>query len=222
MKAMILAAGFGTRLKPFTDTLPKALVPYKSVPMISHQIDRLKKAGITDIVVNVHHFPDKMISFFNENDFGINIRLSIEDEILGTGGGILNAREFLAEEEYFAVINVDVETDFNIKELIDFTLESTPAAALAVQKRNTKRGLTFDRDMAMTGLQNDNSSPDNIYAFNCMHVISSDIFRMGYEVKFTGIFDIYLDMIKKGKQIIGYDTGNAYFKDLGKVENLQS
>lgn len=222
MKAMILAAGFGTRLKPLTDTLPKALVQYKNLPMISRQIDRLKSAGISEIVVNVHHFPEKMVSFFKENDFGVKIDLSIEKEILGTGGGILNAKDFLENEEYFAVINVDVETDFNIKELIDYTLETNPDAALAVQKRNTKRGLTFDGNMNMTGLQNESSDADSVYAFNCMHVISSDIFRQGYEVKFSGIFDLYLDMIGKGKQITGYDTGDCFFKDLGKVENLQS
>jgi len=220
---MILAAGFGTRLKPLTDTLPKALIPHRSSPMITHQIERLKKAGISEIVVNIHHFPEKMITFFEENDFGIKIDLSMEEgEILGTGGGILNAEKFLKDEEYFTVMNVDIDTNFDIQNLIDFTLNEKPFAALAVQKRNTQRGLTFDANMKMTGIQNKDSKPDEVYGFNCMHVISSEIFRQGYEVKFSGIFDLYRDLITRGSVILGYDTGECYFKDLGKIEHLQS
>lgn len=222
MKAMILAAGFGTRLKPLTDNLPKALVEYRSKPMLVHQITRLKEAGISEIIINVHHHPDKMMEYIKENDFGIDIKLSIEtDEILGTGGGILNAKEYFSDEEYFAVINVDIETNFYVKELIDFTLKEKPFAALAVQKRQTKRGLVFDDDMVMTGLQKDDSPADSVYAFNCMHVISGEIFKQELEVEFTGIFDIYMQMIANGKKILGYDTGDCFFKDLGKIENLK-
>ncbi len=220
MKAMILAAGFGTRLKPLTDTMPKALIPFKSRPLITHQIERLKSTGIDEIVVNVHHHIDKMMEFFDQNDFGIKIDLIIEEsKILGTGGGILNAKDFLSAEP-FVVINVDISTDFNLNELIDSFNKEQPFAAIAVQKRNTKRGLVLDKDMRMTGIQNEESDPDNVYAFNCMHVISNDIFNQGIDVKFCGIFDIYKEMIKKGKIISGYDTGECYFKDLGKIENL--
>lgn len=221
MKGMILAAGFGTRLKPLTDNLPKALIEYKSHPMLNYQIERFKDAGISEIVINIHHHPEKIINYLNENDFGIDILLSIESgEILGTGGGILNAAKHFSEDDYFAVINVDIDTNFNIKDLIDFSRKEKPFAAIAVQKRDTKRGLLFDSEMRLAGLQKKDSPIENIYAFNCMHVISSDIFREGLKVKFTGIFDIYMAMLDKGKEIIGYDTGGAYFKDLGKIENL--
>jgi MurNAc alpha-1-phosphate uridylyltransferase len=222
MKAMILAAGFGTRLKPLTDNLPKALVEFKSQPMLVHQIKRLKEAGISEIIINVHHHPDKIREYIGKNDFGIGIKLSMESgEILGTGGGILNAEEYFSDDDYFAVINVDIDTNFDVKELIDFTLREKPFAALAVQKRQTKRGLVFDDDMVMTGLQKDDSPTDSVYAFNCMHVISGEIFKPGLEVKFTGIFDIYIQMISKGMKILGYDTGDRFFKDLGKIENLK-
>lgn len=221
MKAMILAAGFGTRLKPLTDTQPKALIPFKSRPLITHQIERLKSIGIDEIVVNVHHHPDKMIEFFNQNDFGIKIDLIIEEgDILGTGGGILNSKDFLSDGP-FLVINVDIDTDFNLNELIDYYNKKQPLAAIAVQKRDTKRGLVFNENMQMTGIQKAESDPDNVYAFNCMHVISNEIFNMGFEVKFCGIFDVYMELIKNGKQILGYDTGSSYFKDLGKIENLK-
>lgn len=104
---------------------------------------------------------------------------------------------------------------------MDYYNEKQPLAAIAIQKRNTKRGLVFDKDMRMTGIQNEDSNPDNVYAFNCMHVISNEIFDRGFEVKFCGIFDVYMDLIKSGKQILGYDTGSSYFKDLGKIENLK-
>lgn len=223
MKAMILAAGFGTRLKPLTDHLPKALIEYAGKPMLAHQIARLKEAGISEGIINVHHHPEKMIEYISNNDFGMNIKLSIETgDILGTGGGILNTAEYFSDEEYFTVVNVDIDSNFDLKKLIDFTLEEKPFASLAVQKRQTKRGLVFNDNMTMTGLQKDDSPPDNVYAFNCMHVISGDIFKQGLEVKFTGIFDIYLEMIKEGKKILGYDTGDSFFKDLGKIENLKT
>lgn len=223
MKAMILAAGFGTRLKPLTDALPKALIEYRSRTMLSHQIDRLKAAGIDEIIVNVHHHPEKMIAYIENNNFGIDIKLSLEtDEILGTGGGILNAAKYLSSENYFVVINADIDTDFDLRDLIDFTLERKPFASLAVQNRNTKRGLVFDNGMKFTGLQTQDSPVQNVYAFNCMHVISTDIFNCNLEIKFSGIFDIYLEMLKNGETILGYDTGNAFFKDLGRIENLKS
>ena len=103
-KAMILAAGFGTRLKPLTDNLPKALVPFKKGTMISYQIEKLKRSGVKEIVINVHHFSELMIKYFRENDFGVKIDIIAEEEILGTGGGILNAKEFLRTEEYFLVV----------------------------------------------------------------------------------------------------------------------
>ena len=222
MKAMILAAGFGTRLKPLTDNLPKALIEYRSQSMLVHQITRLKEAGISEIIINVHHHPDKMKEYIEENDFGVDIKLSMETGgILGTGGGILNAETYFSDDDYFAVVNVDIDTDFNIKKLIKFTLKEKPFAALAIQKRQTKRGLVFDDNMILTGLQSEDSPTDKIYAFNCMHVISSEMFKVGLEVKFTGIFDIYMQMIKAGKEIIGYDTGDCFFKDLGKIENLK-
>ena len=218
---MILAAGFGTRLKPLTDTLPKALIEYKGCPMIAYQIDRLKEAGIKEIIVNVHHHPEKMIEYISNNDFGVDIKLSLEDgEILGTGGGIIHAKDFFSGEDYFAVVNVDIDTNFNIKQLMDYAEEIKPFSAIAVQKRNTRRGLVFDDQMNMTGLQKEDSPAENVYAFNCMHVISGDVFRENLDVRFCGVFDIYLEMIQRGKTIVGYDVGNASFKDLGKMENL--
>ncbi len=219
MKALILSAGFGTRLKPLTDTTPKALIPYKGKPLIVHQIEKLKSVGINEIVVNVHHLKEKIIDFFDTNDFGITVNISDEEEILGTGGGIINADKFLKDETYFLVVNADIISDVDITKFIKSHSENN-FATLAVQRRKTSRYLEFDTDMNLIGRANENSLEKNLYAFNAMHVISKEIFNSGYKTEFKDIIEIYLEAIQKGKTIKGYDVGPAEFKDIGKHENL--
>lgn len=223
MKAMILSAGFGTRLKPYTDNLPKALVEYNKLPLINYQIDRLKKAGVNEIIVNAHHHSEKLLNYFSENDFNVKINVIVEKEILGTGGGILNTEKNLKDEEFFIVINVDVETDMSLTGMIEYHKAKNPFATITVQKRKTKRYLEFDYQMNLTGRENENSNKDNLFAFNGIHIISNRIFNKGFEIKFEDILNIYFDVIAKGTEfVLGYDAGNASFKDLGKIENLVS
>ncbi len=219
MKALILSAGFGTRLKPLTYTTPKALIPYKGKPLIVHQIERLKSIGINEIIINVYHLKEKIIDFFDTNDFGITVNISDEEEILGTGGGIINAEKFLKDESYFLVVNADIISDVDIKKFIKSHSENN-FATLAVQKRKTSRYLEFDEEMNLIGRANENSQEDNLYAFNAMHVISSEIFNSGYKAEFKDIIEIYLEELQKGKTIKGYDVGPAEFKDIGRHENL--
>lgn len=223
MKAMILSAGFGTRLKPLTDTLPKALLNYKGVPMINHQIERLINAGAGEIIINAHHHFEKMIEYFSLNRFDVKINLIVEDKILGTGGGILNAEKYLGNENFFAVVNADIETNLDLKKMIDAHQAHNPFATLFVQKRITKRSLEFDEGMKLTGRQNENSVKENLFAFNGVHIISGEIFRKNLEVKFEDIIDIYLDVIKNRNEIVlGFAPEESSFKDLGKIENLNS
>ncbi len=220
MKAMILSAGFGTRLKPLTDTIPKALIPYKGKPLIVHQIMKLKAEGINEIVVNVHHLKEQMIDFFNSHRFGVKIDISIEEEILGTGGGIINAEKYLKDDSHFLALNADVISDISIRQ---FTKNHSMSklAVLAVQKRKTSRYLEFDDTMHFIGRANDNSPKDNLYAFNAMHMISNKIFKLGYKAEFKDIIDIYVEQAKAGKEIRGFNAGKAEFKDIGKPENLK-
>ena len=219
MKALILSAGFGTRLKPLTDTTPKALIPYKGKSLIVHQIEKLKSVGINEIVINVHHLKEKIIDFFDSNDFGITVNISDEEEILGTGGGIINAENFFKDGPFFLVVNADIISDVDIKKFIESHSENN-FATLAVQKRKTSRYLEFDTDMNLIGRANENSLEKNLYAFNAMHVISKEIFNSGYKAEFKDIIEIYLEELQKGKTIKGYDIGPAEFKDIGKHENL--
>lgn len=220
MKAMILSAGFGTRLKPLTDTTPKALIPYQGKPLIVHQIIKLKAAGITEIVVNVHHLKEKIIEFFNTNNFGVRIQISNEDEILGTGGGIINAEKFLKNESFFLVLNADIISDVNIR-LFTRTYALSDLAILAAQKRKTSRYLEFDERMYLKGRANEKSPEKLLYAFNGMHLISKKIFQLGYKAEFKDIIDIYTEQIAHGAKVKGYDVGSASFKDIGKKENLE-
>ncbi len=224
MKAMILSAGFGTRLKPLTNNTPKALIFYKGVPMINHQIERLKKTGVSEIIVNAHHIHEKISEYFKKNDFGIKINLIVENEILGTGGGILNAQKYFENEDSFLVINVDIETDTNLSDLIKSHSLTNSFATLAVQKRRSRRYLEFDRNMHLRGRQNDSSSEDFLFAFNGIHVISKRIFSKGFEVKFSDILDLYFIVIGSDERefVTGYNTGNSTFKDIGKIENLDN
>ena len=167
MTAMIFAAGLGTRLKPLTDTMPKALVPVHGQPLLAYQIDKLKQAGINDIIVNVHHFPDMIIDYLRENDnFGCNIHISDErEQLLDTGGGLLKAWSTFAPNEPLLAINVDIVSDINFQDVINQSqilnpkskisnIKSKILALLIVKSRETQRYLCFDENNNLCGWMN--------------------------------------------------------------------
>jgi len=220
-KAMILAAGFGTRLKPLTDSIPKALVPFRNGTMISHQIEKLKSAGIKSIAVNAHHFAGQIIEYFRESDFRIEIEVIIEENILGTGGGIMNAEKFFRGSGNFLAVNVDVYTDLNISQLISGTMNIDSVATLMVQKRKTSRYLEFDEDFELVSRIKTEDLKPNYFAFNGMHVISDRIFDLPHPEGYFDIIDLYLSLIKSRKEIIkGFNCGDSVFYDMGKPEVL--
>jgi NDP-sugar pyrophosphorylase family protein len=221
MKGMILAAGYGTRLKPLTDNLPKALVNYKGRPMIEEQIEKLKVSGINSICINAFHHKEKIQEYFEmrQND-GTEITIITENILLGTGGGILNAKKFFKEEEYFFTVNVDVDTDFDYRDIIEYHKKTKNFATLLIQKRETSRYLLFDENLKFTRRAENSDNNKNCYAFNGIHIISSEIFNMEFETEHCDIFDIYTNCVQKGKKIIGYICSGSKFKDIGKIENL--
>lgn len=221
MKAMILAAGFGTRLKPLTDKIPKALVPFQNEPMINYQIRKLINLGCDELVINAHHFAEQITDYFKKNFFGIKIFVIEEAEILGTGGGVLNASKYLEKEDFFPVINVDVFTDFDLMQITDFHKTYRPLATIAVQKRKTRRYLEFDDNMRLLRRENENSKKENLYAFNGIHIISNKIFT-GRVTEYLDIFDLYFEMISRGSKVTGFDVQDSEFKDLGKEDSLYS
>lgn len=222
MKGMILAAGFGTRLKPLTDIIPKALIEYKSKPLIVYQIERLKELGVDEIIVNIHHLPDKInekIDTFAEN-FRIKIHSIYEPEILGTGGGILNAGKYLKKSEFSIICNVDVFTDFELNKMIDFHKKQKPLATILVQKRATTRYLRFNEEMKLIGRASCMELNKYNFAFNGIHIISKKFFELNIPVKYYDVIDLYLNLVNNGEVIYGFNAGDSKFKDLGKPENL--
>ena len=237
MKAMIFAAGLGSRLKPLTDTMPKALVPVAGCPMLEHVILKLKASGFTEIVINIHHFGEQIIDFLKtNNDFGLTIHISDErDRLLDTGGGIRKARLFFFFFfEPFLVHNVDILSDMNLKELYDFHMQSGSVATLLASRRTTSRYLLFNTERKLRGWINKDTGqvkPEGFhydeslyreYAFSGIHVFSPAVFRLmeapRWEGKFS-IMDFYLATCGQ-TDYSGYLAEKLELIDIGKPETL--
>ena len=235
MKAMIFAAGLGTRLKPITDTIPKALVPVCGEPLLKHVITRLKDAGIDDIVVNVHHFADQIVNYLEQNDFGVRMAVSDEsDRLLETGGGVLHARDLLLNPEgRFLVHNVDILSDLDISAFMEAWRPGT-LASLLVSPRKTQRYLLFDDDMRLVGWTNLSTgevrspypgldpSGYTMLAFSGIHQMSDDVFGVmeseGMGERFP-IMDFYLKVCDR-YPIYGIRPASIELIDVGKLDTL--
>ena len=234
---MIFAAGLGSRLKPLTDTMPKALVPVAGRPMLEHVILKLKASGFTEIVINIHHFGEQIIDFLNANNqFGLTIHISDErDCLLDTGGGIKKARVFFENsDEPFLIHNVDILSDTDLKDLYNYHLQNHGKATLLASKRKTSRYLLFDEKKRLNGWINKDTEqvkPEGFlydktlyqeYAFSGIHVLSPSIFQLmdssSWEGKFS-IIDFYLATCREGV-FNGYLKENLELIDIGKPETL--
>jgi MurNAc alpha-1-phosphate uridylyltransferase len=230
MKAMILAAGLGTRLKPWTDQHPKALALINGKSLLQRNVEYLQQFGIYDVVVNVHHFADQIIEVVqNNNGWGSIISISDErDALLETGGGLKKAALFLKDENDFVLMNVDVLTDLKLDEMIADHFESKPLATLATTERKTSRYFLFNDNNELCGWRNVETGIDEIAkqsakyyqkAFSGVHVISNRIFSlMNREGKFS-IIDIYLEAAKI-EIIKCFDHTNSRFIDVGRPESI--
>ena len=233
MKAMIFAAGLGTRLKPLTDHMPKALVPVAGKPMLEHVILKLIAAGCDEIVINVHHFADQIIDFVKaNNNFGITIHISDEtDMLLDTGGGIKKASSFFNEP--FLIHNVDILSNVDLKSLYEYHLTSGNDATLLVSPRKTVRYLLFDEGNQLCGWVNKDTlqtKPEGFvyqpevqkeYAFSGIHIVSPTLFNYMGE-NWTGkfpIMDFYLQTCQEAK-LGGYVKDDLQLIDIGKPETL--
>ena len=233
MKAMIFAAGLGTRLKPLTDHMPKALVPVAGKPMLEHVIRKLIASGCDEIVINVHHFADQIIDFIKaNNNFGITIHISDEtDMLLDTGVGIKKASSFF--QEPFLIHNVDILSNVDLKSLYEYHLTSGNDATLLVSPRKTVRYLLFDKGNQLCGWINKDTlqtKPEGFvyqpevqkeYAFSGIHIVSPTLFNyMGdnWTGKFP-IMDFYLQTCHEA-QLGGYAKEDLQLIDIGKPETL--
>lgn len=236
-QAMIFAAGLGTRLKPLTDSLPKALVPLGGQPLLWHIIKKLESAGIDKIVVNVHHFPDMIVKYLKDNDFGLDISISDERDFLReTGGGISFAEPLLTRSgaEPFIVHNVDILSNLDIKSFVARARQDA-FSTIAVSDRKTSRYFLFDDDMRLAGWTNISTgevkSPyGNIdvrayrkLAFAGIHLVSPDIFKAFENNKAGDRFSITDFYIKACADypIYGYLPDNLKLMDVGKIDAIK-
>lgn len=236
MKAMIFAAGLGTRLRPLTDNMPKALVPVAGKPMLERVILRLKEAGFNDITVNIHHFGEQIIDFLRtNNNFGVTIHVSDErDMLLDTGGGIKKARPFLDGNEPFLIHNADILSEIDLAAFYRHHLESRADATLLTNHRNTSRYLLMNEDNRLCGWINKSTGavlPEGLdcttgnyleQAFGCVHVLSPSIFRYMENDRWNGKFSIipfYVGICQEA-HIQGYPIDSAGWFDVGKPETL--
>ena len=236
MKAMIFAAGLGSRLKPLTDTMPKALVPINGKPLLEHIILKLKDAGFDAIVINTHHFGEQIRNFLESKaNFDISVQISDEtDGLLETGGGIKYAAHLLKGEQPFLVHNVDIISDLDIGKFYQKALANQSLATLLVNSRVSSRYLLFDENDHLKGWMNQktgeikslvpNFNPKNYkkYAFGGIHVISPAIFQYmneNWEGKFS-IIDFYLSICDR-VPIQAYIANDIQLIDVGKLETLK-
>ena len=235
MKAMIFAAGLGTRLRPLTDSMPKALVPVNGKPLLEHIILKLKDAGFDEIIVNVHHFPDKIIDFLrSKNNFNIRIEVSDEREmLLDTGGAIKKAAYFFDDDQPFLVHNVDILSNLDLKEVYcQHAANPDRLATLVVSHRDTYRYLLFDEQELLCGWVNEKTGEtkpghfSDINAFNKLayagiQVLSPKAIQLmnKQEDKFP-IMSFYLQNCRSEK-IAAYIPENLMMMDMGKTDTLK-
>lgn len=230
MKAMIFAAGLGTRFKPWTNTHPKALALVNGKSLLQRNVEYLQQYSIKDVIVNVHHFPDQVIDAIEKNKgWGSNITISHErNELLETGGGLVKAKDFFSSDEPFVTINVDILTNLNLHKLIEFHQQHNPLISFGVTDRKTSRYFLFDENNRLCGWRNIKTAEEKIAvkktglalkAYSCVVVFQPQIFSL---MPFTGKFsltDVYLELAAH-HTILGYDHSGDKLVDVGKPESI--
>ena len=234
MRAMILAAGLGTRLRPLTDDRPKALVEVAGRTLLEITIRRLQQFGIREVIVNVHHFADMVVEYLKEHDnFGMRIEISREDVLLDTGGGLKKAAWFFLEDghsgEPFLLHNVDVLSTIDFWRMVEFHKQNQALATLAVQQRETSRYLLFDEQNQLCGRRAGrdhlpeivrSSQETRALAFSGVHVISPGFLEKMSEEGVFSIIPSYIRLAGEGEKIMAFRADEYQWRDLGKPENV--
>ena len=230
MKAFILAAGLGTRLRPLTNEIPKALVKLNGKPLLQILIEKFVSAGITEIAVNVHHRSEKVKTFLKENDFGAKILISDESEkLLDTGGAIKKAAPLLGGEP-FVLHNADIISDLDFGELTTFHKKENAAVTLVLRKEVSSRYFLFDNRMFLCGWGNKKTGEEILkkgnreelteYGFAGVHLISPVVFKAFPENEVFSVVDFYLDICRDFR-VKGFAPEFDYWFDLGSIEKLK-
>jgi NDP-sugar pyrophosphorylase family protein len=235
MKAMILAAGLGTRLRPLTDDRPKALVEVGGRTLLEITITRLRTFDVREVIINVHHFADMVVDYLKANDnFGMRIEVSREEVLLDTGGALKKAAHFFLDnpsrlDEPFILHNVDVISTIDLERMVGFHRERGALATLAVQERETSRYLLFDEELRLCGRRAGRDGDPELVracrnaealAFSGVHVISPRFLPMITEDGVFSIIASYLRLAAQGEKIVAFPADEYYWRDLGRPENI--
>ena len=236
MKAMVLAAGLGTRLRPLTDHRPKALVEIGGRTLLEITLTRLRAFGIREVILNVHHFAYMVLDFLKANDnFGMRIEVSREEVLLDTGGGLKKEAWFFLEDparrdEPFLLHNVDVISAIDLQRMMEKHKENKALATLAVQQRETSRYLLFDEQSQLCGRRIVREQKEELVrvarelqplAFTGIHIISPQLLTLMTEGGAFSIIDLYLRLAGQGENIRGFRADEYYWRDLGKPEQVR-
>jgi len=236
MKAMVLAAGLGTRLRPLTSDRPKALLEIGGRTLLEITLSRLQEFEIREVIVNVHHFADMIVEYLKINsNFGMRIEVSREEVLLDTGGGLKKAAWFFLEspsdrDQPFLLHNVDVLSTIDLGRLVQFHAEHRPLATLAVQDRSSSRYLLFNEQLQLSGRRFELEQKTEMarpcqnsraLAFSGVHVISPQLFAMMTEEGSFSIVDTYLRLAAQGEDLLAFCADGYYWRDLGTPESLK-
>lgn len=231
MKAMLFAAGLGTRLYPLTKDKPKALAPFANTTLLAYNLKYLASQGINSFIINTHHFADKVDKYLQINDyFGLDIFISYEKDLLDTAGGLTKVRNKLKKNEEILLFNVDVISDINIQEMYNYHCKENAKITLATRNRETSRYLLFDNSKRMIGWKNESTGEiiscgnnSNIIkqAFSGISIINTNILHELGEVEKKSIIAFYLDMCKKYK-ISSFEHTDDYWFDCGTLNKLKT
>jgi len=230
MKAMIFAAGLGTRFKPWTDKHPKALALVNGKSLLQRNIEYLQQYGIKDVVVNVHHFASQVMAAVRENNgWGSNIAFSDESgELLETGGGLMKAKDLLAGKEPFITLNADFLTNLNIYHLLDFHKKKKALISFGITNRKSSRNFLFDEENRLCGWRNNSTGEERIsiekpglkpMAYSCVVVFEQEVFDLIPQRGKFSLVDSYLSLAAT-YPIYGYDHSGDKLVDVGKPESV--
>jgi NDP-sugar pyrophosphorylase family protein len=229
MKAMIFAAGLGTRLAPLTETMPKAMVPVAGKPMLQLQIEKMINSGFDYIVINVHHFAKQIIDFINAHDFDAEIIISDESKLLlNTGGGLKNVKKYFNPGDDFLLHNVDIYSDINLTEIFKHHKTTRNIVTMAVKHRNSTNYLLFDNDKRLCGWKSYKTDSEiiSIYKDSYDEMAFSGIYMFNYQIfdlfEKEGAFSIIPELLRIAKMhhIGGWVHDNNFILDLGKPEAI--
>ncbi|HKL38681.1 MAG TPA: sugar phosphate nucleotidyltransferase [Bacteroidales bacterium] len=230
MKAMIFAAGLGSRLHPVTSNKPKALVEVGGKTMLEHTLLHLKEHDITEVIINLHHFPGMIEEFVEDHEaFGMDVSFSREEKLLDTGGGLKKAAWFFNDDEPVLIRNVDILSDLDLNEMVRRHRHHQPLASLLVSKRETSRYLLFDEQHRLCGWEHMKEGRQKIVreaatlqqmAFNGIHIVNPAILSLLPDKEVFSITEAYLEL-SKNHDILAFEDTSSYWFDIGTSEKLE-